>query len=520
MACCENRGGPRATPREAHDHVRRVMFLVLAFGVRLIFLFIAPNNGTDACARLMIARALMKNPFRLPSAVWLPLHFWLLSLSLWVWDSEWSARFLTLLLGAGTILPYWGVVRRSFDRRVAYYSTLMFALFGFHIGYSVTTSSEAPTVFFLASGVYAWVRLREDEGWRWLIAGGGALSAASLCRYEAWVYVPILSVFLLDFSQGLRSAWSNRSAWRRALGFGAIASVGAVGWIVYSLVRWGHAFAAADRTFVLNATDLLTVKHSRLYTFLVVPGASLISLGPFIAGLGICGVLWVIRGRTLPAAGLATLALGSGGAHYYAAVAKNVTMARYTLIYSWLLFPFAFEALRLLSRRWREQSVRKAFLSVAVLTLAWEAGIVLGAHRLPATVADKLAVVSPTLPLPSEIRGLTGWLKAHTASTDSIIVDEFNYESGDIARFSAIPQSRAFCVPRRGSGGEIDRLISDFVNTRHPRLLVYCERGVLGTLWKLSDADEAEVPALGLRLRKLWEGQSYRVYVIEDSGHN
>ena len=493
--------------------MRAFWLFLLALVVRLMFLPLANNNGTDAWARYLIARSWLQHPSQLSSEVWLPLHFWLLGAALWMWNSEWSARLLTVLFGALTVLPYWGILRRVFDQRVAFWSALLFALFGFHIAYSVTTSSEGPTIFFLVLGFYAWVRFRLGDGWIWLLPCGLGFVAASLCRYEVWVVIPMLTLFLLDFSRGWVSVWSNRRAWRQMVSFGMVASAGVIGWMFYSFWVWGNPLAAAKR----NAwtAQYMQPQHSLVHRVVAVPGALIVTLSPLIAGLAIWGLVQTrVRAEPLKRA-LAVVALFMVGLQVFNSVTSNLTMARFTLMYSWLLIPYAFVGLSALSQRSLRVGSRAAFASVLLFFLLWQVGTTLGAYYGPAGIAARLSSVAPTLPLDPELRDLTRWLQTHRTPNDVVIVDQYNYEAVDITRYSDIPFSQALPVPASLDPFPVEKQVVEFVDRRRPRLLVYCPWGMLGKVWSLGDQEQAELPQLNIRLYRRWRGERYRVYEIE-----
>jgi 4-amino-4-deoxy-L-arabinose transferase-like glycosyltransferase len=441
------------------------------------------------------------------------LHFWLLGAALWIWNSELSARLLTVVLGALAVLAFGGFVRRVFEARVAFYSTLMFALFGFHIAYSGTTSSEAPTVFFIVLGLYAWVRFRSEDGWRWLLLSGLAFSAASLCRIEAWLYIPVLTVGLLDFPLGPGAAWPDRKPWGRMIGFTLVASAGATGWMIYSLLKWGDPFAVAKRSAWLSAH--LNIHQPLFNRLIAVPGALIVTLTPVIVGLAFLGLARILLRAELLALVPAILFSVLGAAHYFNAVTKNSTMARYTLMYGWLLISYGFEGLRGLSSRWQWSESRKSFAGVLLFVLLWQAGIIAGAHYGPPSIADKLSSVSPTLPLDVELRNLVRWLRTRRTPKDAVIFDDFNYEAINIIRYVGIPSSRSFRVPYLVDAALVERQLADFVARERPRLLVYSPRGQLRSIWSLDDREEINFDKLNMRLRCRWQERDWRVYEIE-----
>ena len=491
---------------------------ILGLAVRVTFVFLANNNGTDAWTRYEIAGFWLTAPGHLPSEVWPPLHFWILGTGLWIWKSEWAARLLTAAFGSLTILPYWGLLRRVFGRGTALWSILFFALFGFHVAYSVTTSSEGPTIFFLVLGFYGWVRFLLSEGWPWLLVGGAGFSAASLCRYEVWIMIPLLAVCTLAFS-GRGRGWLNRRTWIDTVSFALSASIGAMGWMLYNLRVWGDPLAAAKRNAF--TAKYLQPHHSLVHRLIAVPGALIVTLSPLFAVLVSWGLWEVVRRTQVPQEtlkrALAAVALFLVTLQIINSVHSNLTMARFTLMYSWLLIPYAFEALRVLLERWRVLEPHAVVCSAVVLFLLWQAGSIIGAYYGPPEFASRLSSVAPTLPLDPELRDLTHWLKTHRKSGDQVVVDQYNYEAVDIIRYSNTPFSEALPVTEALDLSTARNQFIDFLDRRRPRLLIYCPKGMLGNLWPLGDQNESAVPELAIRLRRLWRGERYRVYEIEFS---
>jgi len=328
-----------------------LLLFVLAFAIRLAFIPIAPNNTTDAWQRFHDAELWLRNPGVLPKetseGAWLPMHFWLLGSVLWLTKSEMGLRIFTALLGALTVVFCWAIFRRAFEPGIALLSAVLLVLFDFHITFSITTGSEVPTIFFLAVGVYTWLRYASEGKAVWVLLSATMFSMACLCRFEAWVCAPVLALMTLDSSQGWVPALSDRSRVKRALGFGLLASSGALGWMLFSFLKWGDALELVHRTAQLNLHFRAAIlRHSMAFRVLTVPASLASSLSPLILGLAVPGLLLVLLRPLRPARSLAVLALTLFAFNFYSSVRYETTQARYTLLYSWLLFPFALEALR------------------------------------------------------------------------------------------------------------------------------------------------------------------------------
>ncbi len=496
--------------------------LLVALAVRLVFVWVAPNATGDSKLRFYSTLAWLKDPAHLPVATsaycWPPMHFWLLGAVLWFWKSELLARVFTALLGALTIVPFWGIVRRAFDRRAAVASAIAFAFFGFHIAFSATTNSEAPSILFLACGVYGWLRFLLGGNWKWCIAAALPLGAASLIRFEPWNFCLLSSVLLLDFSRGWSSLWSNRQAWRRALLFGATSSAAAIAWMVFSAFKWGDPLELAHRTIRENFSVLPALRPSLLYRFAAIPGALVVSLSPILLALAALGMAWTFVRGSWVARKLGILAVSLLAWNWFGAVHYETTRARFTLIYSWLLLPFAFEALRCAGRRWPAWGSQKAHAAVLIFFLLWNGGIAAAAHYGPPEVADRLALMSPTLEPPVELRGLTHWLGRNVSESDGLVLDLFKLPSGKIVQDTAGLYSPKIFWPPDKVGLNRETLRDDlkaFIGANQPRFAVCSPYGPVGQLWSVDHRQEVDLPDFGIALHLEWEDSNLRVYRID-----
>ena len=380
----------------------------------------------------------------------------------------------------------------------------------------MTTSSEGPTIFFLVLGSYGLVRYYLNEGWPWLVLCTLGFSAASLCRYEVWIMIPLLAVCILVFSR-FEAGLLGRHIGAKTASFVLLASTGAISWMVYNFAVWGDPLAAFRRNAF--GAKYLQPQQSFIHRLVAVPGALVVTLSPLFAALALWGV-WEVARRARVQQGmlkqaLAAVAMSLVALQVINSVRSNLTMARFTLMYSWLLIPYAFEGLRLISERWRVLRMRVLPGSAVVFFLLWQVGIAAGAYYAPPEIASRLSSVAPTLPLDPELRNLTHWLKTHRKPGEVIVVDQYNYEAVDITRYSDIPFSETLPVRESLDLPPIRQEVMEFIKQRRPHLLVYCPWGILGSLWPIEDQNETALPELNIRLRRLWQGRRYRVYEVD-----
>ena len=138
-------------------------FIILAaLVIRIIALSLSDNVwGGDPDERIRLtARWLglgISRPLY-PSGLWLPLHFYLISIAIKIFPNiPLNVRIMHVIFGVLTIIPFYELVHLVFDKKTALISSLLFAFYPLHIVCSVTTLSEGPfelkEVFFKVCGM-------------------------------------------------------------------------------------------------------------------------------------------------------------------------------------------------------------------------------------------------------------------------------------------------------------------------------------------------------------------------------
>jgi 4-amino-4-deoxy-L-arabinose transferase-like glycosyltransferase len=128
-----------------------------------------------------------------------PLVAWLIALTTGLFgDSEFAVRLSAPLLHAGAATSVYGIGARLYDRRVGFWSALVYASLP---GVSVSAfviSTDAPLLFFWAAALYAFVRAREGGEWRWWLAVGLAAGLGLLSKYAMayWILSALVLVLL------------------------------------------------------------------------------------------------------------------------------------------------------------------------------------------------------------------------------------------------------------------------------------------------------------------------------------
>jgi hypothetical protein len=341
-----------------------------------------------------------------------------------------------------------------------------------------------------------------------------ALNAAALCRYEIWVLLPLIAILTM-LDRG--AATQNFTLSKRLVNgvvFGLAASLSSVAWSLFCLWKWGDAFAQPHQTAWLNAHRPSELQPGSLHKLFAVPGDLVGSLGPVIVVLSIIGVAKALSRRDSPRWDLAVIAVVMAAFHAFNAVVNGATMARYTLMYSWLLIMLCFYGLEVINGKWSLAYARGASAFTVASFVVWQAALVLGAQYAPCRIADKLGSVSATVPLRCELRQTLSWLNTHLSATDSVVVDDLGYESNDVIRFSKVGSLKYFRTPYMAEdANSLLRQLGSFVETNRPGVLVYSPKGQLGRIWRLPGG-EAQESASGVyfQLCQLWQNDDYRIY--------
>ncbi|HCA81786.1 MAG TPA: hypothetical protein DEP53_18810 [Bacteroidetes bacterium] len=209
----------------------------------------------DAASHIVKSRILVDSQhFTLESIgpVWLPLPH-LLLLPLAAIDSLFFSGIAGLVLGIpcliGTGLFLLSLVRRiTGSRLIALLSACLFCLNPNVVYMALTPMGELPLIFLVAAGAYGLLRWTTDGGDTWLMVCAAAVMLASLCRYEAWILTPLVSI--ITANKGV-TAWkqSDRRRAIRMLSIAALTLSGIILWICWNAYEFGDPFRFAPWNF-------------------------------------------------------------------------------------------------------------------------------------------------------------------------------------------------------------------------------------------------------------------------------
>jgi len=500
--------------------------------VRLICFIFSSNNGGDALSRVTgTAMWLQHKDWHLDAfGPYLPLHFWLMALPSWLLgDVQLGARLLSLVLGVCSLYLIWLATERLFDTTAADYSMLLYAFYTLHVGYSTTSSSEAPFIFFLLCWLSSLFHYRRTGRTPFLVLSGLALTGAGAIRYEAWVLIlGTVLALLWPLTRVFRRPFWRIKTLTPLLGFAAAAGI-------WPIVFMGYCWSKfEDPVHYLTEQQLWTAEigafanHSFLYISIFHPGVILITLSP----LGIAAILygiWEARDKGAAVRDYFIIMTAFAGVQFYDLVSGGTwPSARYTMTLATLLaVAGGYGVSRFLSHFSARRGTAISTVFVGALIINFSVVVLLSENNWRFT--DKVRSVSPLMQFPLRVEQVSEYLKPRMNSDRSIIIDNYNCESGIIARAIDLPLppgKRAFLASSRIHNHQCDSFgsfsaeaiaaeskdLMDFIKLERPQYVVYYTEGSLRPYLPLGGSPR--VTLAGVEFQCVYKGLIYQVYSV------
>jgi hypothetical protein len=490
--------------------------MAIGVSLRIFFYFLSDNNGTDALARTSLAAEWLRHPTLDPTfgAPWLPLHFWLIGgFALLVRDVDLGGRLLSLTTGLASAWLVWEIARRVYCERAAIFSLLVFVFYTLHVGYSTTSSSEAPYLFFVLTGFLSFLCYQESTKLFWIVLSGLCFTLATAIRYEAWIVAFSVGLLLLT-----RLGPATRVRYNRVwaiLTFGATAGSWSLIWMTYSWLRWKHPLYYVAMNHANVAATLAMFPHSELYRIAVLPGSVALSLSPLAFGAALYACWLSVRKH--PGAQITLLIVIVALVQLYQITSGGVmAFARYGITLGTLLSISAGYGLERLSRLrlWTEGSFRMTILALLSFNLV----AILGLSEIRWSYSEKFGSISPRIRFQHYVQGVAGALKSRLQPEESVVIDNYNEESNIVEAAAGLRRGdsdRIFFASAAHNNMESD--LTAFVFSHHPRYLVYSDRGMLRPFLGLSSSCTASTISVGgiqMKLSCVFSNQVYKLYEL------
>ena len=184
-----------------------VIWLFLGFfAVRFALFLLSDEGAGDAIARVYMAKNIRDYQMWITAGVWLPLHFYLMAVALFIYnDPLFSPRLVSLLCGTLIVIPYYYLIKNEFNSRTAILSILFLLFYNLHVFHSMVSYAESLSVFLVVSALYFFFAYIRDPDRRLnrIVGASTALAMACLVRGEGWPLLGLLTLVLCWFEYPL-----------------------------------------------------------------------------------------------------------------------------------------------------------------------------------------------------------------------------------------------------------------------------------------------------------------------------
>ncbi|HEX4621135.1 MAG TPA: glycosyltransferase family 39 protein, partial [Myxococcaceae bacterium] len=428
-----------------------VLALVALVPRVLAFLVNENTNNGDAIIRTELAERWARDPHWISSFhdgafQFGPLHLYAVGLFLKVWPSrEHAGRLFSLLIGVPTVLPLYQLTRRLFGWRSAVVACLGLAVWGMHVQFSTTSSSEGLALFLTLSSLALFARALGEGRFPPLAAAALVLNLACATRYDAWLLIPVMCGLLLVRDE------DRIASVTRAVLFGVLCMPFPLVWMQGNELATGHALYPMTyiddfhRAWVGDGLGRYGQVGYRLHNLLFWPGAALFTLTPLVAIFGAVGMRrawkeapahrWLIWVAVIPTAYFAFRG---------AVLANFAPLGRFTAGQVALLLPFVHRGFEWMCRK-RTPVFRRGLAAVAAM-FAIGFPLWLGLFTLHADgpVQSSLRPVSPTSTNPVELMRVAHFLRDEVATRGgaAIFDSDGQYRDLQLAFFGGLPEPR------------------------------------------------------------------------------
>ncbi len=280
------------------------LILFLTVSITGYLLFVHDNTSFiffgDAVSHIVRARQFIDSQqpgINNIGTVWLPLpHLLLLPFvaidSLFYSGIAGAFIGIPFLVGTGMLL-YSIIEMLIHSRPLAFFFALLFGLNPNLIYIALTPMNEISLVFFVTLSGFSLLKWLQSEQERWLIVCSFAILSATLCRYEAWLLAPFISVLILHKAIPL---WKqgNRSAAVRLTMISKISWLGIVFWFAWNYVQYGDALKFAHWTYSVGTSAVRTSLQNRPQEVFLVLGKALLWIyGPLLLGSSLFTLVFI-----------------------------------------------------------------------------------------------------------------------------------------------------------------------------------------------------------------------------------
>lgn len=336
---------------------KAIYALLLLIVIKTTFQIVVIKSGmrwlsADDYCRTVISYEWLKDP-KIFSGVWLSLHFWINGLFIAIFkDLTLSPVIANTLFSLLTLIYFYLILERIFNKTIAFLSALLFCVFPFQVWLSASGMPESIFFFFVTAACYyllLWYsdfskNLNSRKALIYLLICSILLSISNLLRYEGWLFS--LTLVILTVILSYKKVRLNKILFLN-FGISFISLLTAFWWLYLNFKDHGDPFY-----FIKETTRIFEyLNNAGFWQRFVQYPFFVVYIAPLTTLLGLRKIYLTVRNKRNGFTGnfsllrifllfnlielvllMLTGILGSGGTNL---------ISRYIVLNSILLFPFA-----------------------------------------------------------------------------------------------------------------------------------------------------------------------------------
>ena len=472
-----------------------LFLIVLSLMIRAFILIRTENyHGGDTMCKVLLAMKWIKKPALMPSLIWGPFYFYLLGLSLKIWNSALiSPRLVSLFFGTLTIVPFFYLIKLLFNYRIAFFSSLLLSIYAIHVKFSTLSMAEVPFLFFIVLSLYLFFLFKRNKSVKFLILSAVSVGLACMIRYEGWLLIPVMGLFMI------------REKRRHLLIFSCIAILSPLFLLVMQYRITGDPLFFKNYTrYNINYENLLfDERQGFLSRLLEWPIIIYYSTCPIVAIFGLVGFLYCIKNRC----NLELFLIFSAFLVFfiYTSAIKNAVFdPRYAMSYAVFLFPYSIVGVDRFSSVFFKK-IQRIFPMLLILYAS-----IAFLNRL-----DYMIWGTSFVP---DVKIVAQYLKNTEDKYGGIILDHnirYGYNAEGIIVYSGLIPARFWTATNLKSKKVKLKDILNYLKGHKHVCLVYTDKGKISEVINLPKG-MLVVEKFGYRFKQVYSTARYRIYEIEE----
>ncbi len=243
----------QARDERQFDFFGNYLYLIIGLLIlKIIFQLIIIDSGyrwlsADDYTRTVKSYEWLQRP-EISSGVWLTPHFWILGfVMIFIKNLVLASNIVSTFFAAVSMIYYYKLVELCFNRKIAFFSTLIFIFFPFQVWLSISGLPEPIFFCFISMGFYYFMKWRQEDKRNdsTLIIAAVSFALANVFRYEGWFFTA--SFIILTAWSILRNRKLSKELVKDVL-ISCISTLTIIWWFLQNYIDHGNAMFFAEET--------------------------------------------------------------------------------------------------------------------------------------------------------------------------------------------------------------------------------------------------------------------------------